>query len=61
VLLHHHPRCKRPLVKVCDFGYSKHDTRSLAHSQVRARQQPTLGQWQGRWTLPGQLSCMTQQ
>jgi serine/threonine-protein kinase SRK2 len=34
VLLQNHPRCPRPLVKICDFGYSKGDNRSLCVSKV---------------------------
>eukprot|EP00879_Flechtneria_rotunda_P000411 GHRR01000505.1.p1 GENE.GHRR01000505.1~~GHRR01000505.1.p1 ORF type:complete len:321 (+),score=76.98 GHRR01000505.1:171-1133(+) len=28
------PNLPRPLVKICDFGYSKHDNRSVARSKV---------------------------
>lgn len=28
------PGLPRPLVKICDFGYSKHDNRSVARSKV---------------------------
>jgi hypothetical protein len=28
------PGLPRPLVKICDFGYSKHDNRSMARSKV---------------------------
>jgi hypothetical protein len=31
------PGLPRPLVKICDFGYSKHDNRSAAQSKVVSR------------------------
>jgi serine/threonine protein kinase len=34
LLLQMAPGLPRPLVKICDFGYSKHDNRSVARSKV---------------------------
>jgi hypothetical protein len=54
VLLQMAPGLPRPLVKICDFGYSKHDNRSVARSKVGTltyMAPEVLQVWQGSMVL----------